>query len=162
MTLQFHPYDAAVGAAIRAGGPDAYGNPAEPALSDGDGVPCRSCLQDVPAGQTYLTLAARPFASLQPFANLRPFAETGPIFLGAKACTPWSGAGVPPILVTSPEYLLKGYSADKGLIYDTGRVVAADQIGTYAEWLFLSPQLAYVDVRSVRNTCFQARITRGA
>ena len=156
MTVQFHPYDAGVVAAIRAGGPDAYGNPAEPAQSDGDGAPCRSCLHDVPAGQTDLTLAARPFGSLQPFA------ETGPIFLCAGACTPWSGDGVPPILVTSPEYLLNGYSADERLIYGTGRVVAADQIGTYAEWLFLSPQLAYVDVRSVRNACFQARITRGA
>jgi hypothetical protein len=156
MPVQFHPYESTVVAQIRAGGPDAYGNPAERAMSDGDGVPCRSCLHDVPAGQDYLILAARPFSALQPYA------ETGPIFLCAAECTPWAGEGVPPVLSTSPDYLLKGYSSAERIVYGTGRVVLADQITTYAEQLFENPELAYVDVRSARNNCFQTRITRGA
>ena len=156
MPIRFHPYDPAFVASIRAGGPDAYGNPAERAISDGAGVPCRSCLHDVPRGQEYLILAARPFTTLQPYA------ETGPVFLCAAACTPWAGAGVPSILTTSPDYLLKGYCSAERIIYGTGRVVAADQISAVAEQLFENAQLAYVDVRSARNNCFQTRITRRA
>ena len=154
MPIQFHPYDPHFVASVRVGGPDAYGNPAERAMSDGDGVPCRSCLQDVPAGRDYLILAARPFDALQPYA------ETGPIFLCADDCTPWTGAGVPPILGTSPDYLLKGYSRNHRIIYGTGQVVPAGQLTDYAELLFDNPDLAYVDVRSARNNCFQTRITR--
>ena len=154
MPIQFHPYDSAFVATVRAGGPDAYGNPAERAISDGVGVPCRSCLSDVPAGQPYLILAARPFDALQPYA------ETGPIFLCAAHCTPWAGDGVPPALRTSVDYLLKGYSPAQRIIYGTGKVVLAQDLTAYAEQLFENPQLAYVDVRSARNNCFQTRITR--
>ena len=154
MHIQFHPYDAAFVASSRAGGPDAYGYPAEQAISDGDGVPCRSCLCDVPAGQAYLILAARPFDALQPYA------ETGPIFLCAQDCSPWAGDQVPPILGTSPDYLLKGYSTAQRIIYGTGRVVPAGDLAAYAEQLFHRAEVAYVDVRSARNNCFQTRITR--
>lgn len=154
MCVHFHPYDSAFVASIRAGGPDSYGNPAERAVSDGIGVPCRSCLRDVPAGTDYLILAARPFTALQPYA------ETGPIFLCADPCTAWVGAGLPPVLTTSPDYLLKAYSAAERIIYGTGKVVQATQIAAYAEQLFQNAQVAYVDVRSARNNCFQTRITR--
>ena len=154
MSIQFHPYDSQFVARIRAGGPDAYGNPAEREVSEGVGIPCRSCLQDVPAGREYLILAARPFDSLQPYA------ETGPIFLCADNCTAWTGSDVPPILGSSPDYLLKGYSSGQRIIYGTGRVVASGQLAAYAEQLFDNAQVAYVDVRSARNNCFQTRITR--
>lgn len=154
MKLTFHPYDPGVVAGIRAGGPDAYGNPAEHATSAGDGVPCRACLRNVPKGAGYLILAARPFPSPQPYA------ETGPIFLCAAPCTPWQGDGVPPILTTSPDYLLKGYSVDHRIVYGTGRIVPKDGIETYAGAVLSRPEVAYVDVRSARNNCFQTRITQ--
>lgn len=154
MHLQFHPYAPAFVATVRAGGPDAYGTPAERAMSNGHGVPCRSCLCDVPAGQEYLILAARPFDALQPYA------ETGPIFLCAQNCTPWAGDQVPPILGTAADYLLKGYSVAQRIIYGTGRVVPAGELASYAELLFQRAEVAYVDVRSARNNCFQTRITR--
>ena len=59
--MRILPYEADFVAAVRAGGPDANGQPAERATSGGAGVPCRSCLRDVPAGEAYLILAARPF-----------------------------------------------------------------------------------------------------
>ncbi len=37
--------------ALQAGGPDAYGMTPERRISDGDGVPCRHCLQNVRAGE---------------------------------------------------------------------------------------------------------------
>ncbi len=153
MSLHFHPYDPAFVASVRAGGPDANGQPAERAISDGHGTPCRSCLHDVPAGQEMLILAARPFPSLQPYA------ETGPVFLCASDCTPWPGDELPPILTTSPDYLLKGYSAQDRIVYGTGRIVPKDEIGSYAEQVFAAGNVAYIDVRSARNNCFQTRIT---
>ena len=155
MSLHFHPYDQSFVDAVRAGGPDAYGRPAEPSVSDGAGNPCRSCLHPVPAGAAMLILAARPFPSPQPYA------ETGPIFLCAEPCTPWSGDGVPPVLTTAPDYLLKGYTEDDRILYGTGRVVAAADLPGYAETLLSDDRVAYVDVRSARNNCFQTRITRG-
>ena len=111
MDLTFEALDSALAADLRRGGPDANGQPAERgAISDGEGVPCRHCLSHVPAGREYLILAHRPFPAPQPYA------ETGPIFLCADDCGRWHGAGVPPILATSPDYLLKGYSADHRIV----------------------------------------------
>jgi hypothetical protein len=141
--------------ALRAGAPDANGLPVERgAVSDGAGVPCRHCLDHTPAGREYLILAHRPFPAPQPYA------ETGPIFLCADDCARWEGTAVPPILTTSPDYLLKGYSADNRILYGTGRVVPRQEVPDYAAELLADPRLAYVDVRSARNNCFQLRIRR--
>lgn len=160
MTLTFQPLDSDLVRAIRAGGPDANGQPAERgAISDGVGVPCRYCLCHVPAGEEYLILAHQPFPAPQPYA------ETGPIFLCAADCAAWpgdaaGGHGLPPILTTSPDYLLKGYGADHRIRYGTGRVVARDDLAAYAGTLLADPAIAFVDVRSARNNCYQCRIRR--
>lgn len=153
MQLKCAAYDQDFVDAIRAGGPDANGQPAEYAVSDGVGTPCRSCLCNVPAGQGMLILAARPFSRLQPYAEL------GPIFLCAQACMPFSGNGEPPILSTSADYLLKGYSAEDRIVYGTGQIVAAPRLRNYAAKLLNDARVAYVDVRSARNNCFLTRIT---
>ena len=152
--IRFLPLDADFVAAVRSDGPDAYGRPAERAVSDGPGNPCRSCLRDVPEGAAMLVLAARPFP------DPKPYAETGPIFLCAEPCEPWAGEGPPPILRSSPDYLLKGYSADHRIVYGTGRITPSDEIESYAGALTSRPGIAYVDVRSARNNCFQTRIVR--
>ena len=154
MPFVFHPYVQGFVDRVRAGGPDAYGLPAELTVSDGQGNPCRSCLDQVPAGTAMLVLAARPFPAAQPYA------ETGPIFLCADACTPFAAPGLPPVLVTSPHYLLKGYGADHRIISGTGAVVAQEALIPYAGSVFSRPDVAYVDVRSARNNCFLTRITR--
>jgi hypothetical protein len=100
-----------------------------------------------------LILAYRPFDTAQPYA------ETGPIFLCAEACEPWSGKGLPPML-DSPDYLLKGYTADQRIRYGTGKIVAKAEIASYAADLLARDEISFVDVRSARNNCFQARIVR--
>jgi hypothetical protein len=156
MTIRFLPLPTDLVAAIRAGGPDAYGQPAERgAVSDGRGVPCRHCLRETPEGGGYLILAHRPFPDAQPYA------ETGPILLCEENCPAWNGEGVPPILTTSPDYLLKGYSADHRIVYGSGRVVPRREVAAYAEGLLADARVAFVDVRSARNNCFQTRIVRG-
>ncbi|WP_347313175.1 DUF1203 domain-containing protein [Defluviimonas sp. SAOS-178_SWC] len=155
MNLVFEAMDSVEVAALRAGGPDANGLPPERgAVSSGDGAPCRHCLGHVPAGEEYLILAHRPFPALQPYA------ECGPIFLCAGDCARWPGEGVPPILRTSPDYLVKGYTADHRILYGSGRIVVQSGVEAYAGELLADPNVAFVDVRSARNNCFQLRIRR--
>ena len=154
MTPVYNPYDQEFVRLVRNGGPDANGQIAERSVSDGAGNPCRSCLEDIPESAEMLILAARPFPSLQPYA------ETGPIFLCADECSPWDGQGVPPVLRSSPDYLLKAYSEDDRIIYGTGKIVTTGDLNDYALALLERSNVAYVDVRSARNNCFQTRITR--
>ncbi len=150
--LNYLPYDQAEVDALRAGGPDVYGMPAERAISDGVGTPCRSCLHNVPVGAEMLICAARPFPALQPYA------ETGPIFLCAQDCTPYGAAEMPPVLGTSPDYLLKGYGPDHRIVYGTGQITVSADIAQTAQSLLNRDDVAYVDVRSARNNCFLTRI----
>ncbi|MAU51075.1 MAG: hypothetical protein CMN17_01605 [Roseovarius sp.] len=52
--------------------------------------------------------------------------------------------------------------ADERIVYGTGKVVAtgAAQMD-HAEWALGWPGVAFVDVRSARNNCFQAHILPG-
>ena len=140
--------------AYQNGAPDAFGNAPEHAISDGDGNPCRHCLQDIPQGAGMLILAHKPFA------GTHPYAEVGPIFLCADACDAGTGDTPPPILTTSPDYLVKGYSEDDRIVYGTGAVLAADTLAARAKTLLDDPRVAYLHVRSARNNCYQLRIDR--
>ena len=141
--------------ALQAGGPDAYGNVPERAISDGDGQPCRHCLQQVPTGEEYLILAHRPFPDTQPYA------ETGPIFLCAKPCAPGGGADIPASLYMDA-YLVKGYTKDNRIRYGTGAVTPTQSIPERAAEILKNPEIAYVHVRSAANNCYSVRIDREA
>ena len=82
----------------------------------------------------------------------------GPVFVCADECAP-EGSGEPPIIV-SPDYLLKAYSTDQRIIYGTGRITPKAEISTYADTLLARDDVAFVDLRSARNNCWQARLTR--
>lgn len=154
MTILFEglPTDA-VQAAKRAGR-DAYGLPIETYLSAGDAYPCRHCLGETPEGEDYLILAWRPFE------GTNPYTETGPIFLCARDCeAALPGADVPAIL-KSPHYLVRGYSAEERIVYGTGKVVPTPDIPGYAAQVLRDPTVAFVDVRSAANNCFQCRVRR--
>ena len=143
--------------ALRAGGPDANGMAPERAVSDGGGNPCRHCLTFIPEGEEMLIVAHRPFDTLQPYA------EVGPIFLCARDCARWEGAGLPPILQGgAEERLVKGYSADDRIVYGLGKVVPVPDIVDRARTLLGDPRVAYVHVRSSTNNCFTCRIDRAS
>jgi hypothetical protein len=157
MELFYEPIASDLVRALRTGAPDANGQPAERgAIASGQGEPCRHCLKNVPEGSGYLILAHRPFPAPQPYA------ETGPIFLCADDCPAWGGEGLPPILTASADYLLKGYTHGHRILYGTGRITPRHQLEVYARELLADPRVAYVDVRSARNNCFQLRIRRAA
>ncbi len=141
--------------ALQAGGPDAYGLVPERRVSDGAGIPCRHCLSEVAAGEAYLILAHRPFATLQPYA------ETGPIFLHASPCERHAeSAETPAMFLEWEQLLMKGYTADERIVYGTGQVLATVAIAAAAARLLERPGIAFVDLRSAKNNCFQARIVR--
>lgn len=140
---------------LQRGGTDVHGQAPERATSSGKGTPCRHCLQDVPEGAEMLILAHRPFN------GVHAYAETGPIFLCARECTRGGTCdALPPILTTSPDYLVKGYSTDEHIVYGTGEVVATDDIQKKVADIFRNPDVAFIHVRSARNNCFQARVDR--
>ncbi|MCB0060720.1 MAG: DUF1203 domain-containing protein, partial [Caldilineaceae bacterium] len=85
---------------LQRGAPDANGQRPECALSDGDGIPCRHCLQLGAAGEPYLILAHRPFTTVQPYA------ECGPIFLHAEHCERHADSAQLPAILGSPQYIL--------------------------------------------------------
>ena len=100
-----------------------------------------------------LVLAHRPFPAPQPYA------EIGPIFLCAEECTAGGGL-VRPEMLTSPDYILRGYGADDRIVYGTGAVTPTEGIPARAEVLFADPRVAYLHIRSARNNCFQCRVDR--
>ncbi|MET4805623.1 DUF1203 domain-containing protein [Limibacillus sp. MBR-115] len=140
----------------QAGGLDANDQKPEVHISDGDGVPCRHCLSTVAAGQRYLILAHRPFPDKQPYAEL------GPIFLHGESCPRHEEtAGVPPMLRSYHQVLVRGYGADNRIRYGTGRIVPGGQLAETAEAMLAEEGVAYLHVRSASNNCFLCRIDRG-
>lgn len=153
MPIRFEPLPADWVAAIRAGGPDANGQPAERMVSDGDGNSCRYCLCHTPKGEEMLILAARPFPDPQPYA------ETGPIFMCAE-CARFEGPGIPLIVRDKSAYIVRGYKSDNRILYGTGKVVTANDLPGYCEDLLTSPDIAYLHVRSATNNCYQVKVVR--
>ncbi|MGH1412341.1 MAG: DUF1203 domain-containing protein [Pelagimonas sp.] len=139
----------------QAGGADAYDLAPERVISEGAGNPCRHCLKTVPDGDEMLILAHRPFGSLQPYA------ETGPIFLCAEACDRFESDVLPPVLMRSPQYLIKGYTVDERISYGTGAIVAQSDLENSVSERLNMPHIAFVDIRSASNNCWQARARKG-
>lgn len=154
MPIRFMPLPTDMVTALRNRQPDAYGlMPERVAASGGTGTPCRHCLRQVPEGAPYLIAAHRPFA------GLNPYTETGPIFLCADEC-PCGGSGFPEDLLTSPGYIVRGYSADERIVYGTGAVIATPEIEARCLTLFDRPEIAFIHIRSASNNCFLCRAER--
>lgn len=149
--MRFSPISTPIARAYQSGGLDANGQVPERQISDGDGNPCRHCLNLIPKGAEMLVLAHRPFPAPQPYA------EVGPIFLCADACEAGGGEDMPQIL-ESPTYILRGYGRDDRIVYGTGAVVPTQTLPEEAARRLADPRIAYVHVRSARNNCFQVRI----
>jgi hypothetical protein len=154
MTIRFKALPTENVRALQRGAADAYGFVPERQVSDGDGVPCRHCLRNVAAGEEYLVLAFRPFPALQPYA------ETGPIFLHAAECERAQEGETLPEMLTSRDYIVRGYGADDRIVYGSGAVVPTGEVIARAEALLERSDIAYLHMRSARNNCYQCRIDR--
>jgi hypothetical protein len=137
------------------GARDAYGCTPERRTADGSGLPCRHCLSEIDVGDDYLILAHRPFQSLQPYA------ETGPIFVHAKPCRRHpEPPDTPAAFLKRPQMMLRGYDIQERIVYGTGSIVSADRIAEKAATILENPDVAFVDLRSASNNCFQCRVVR--
>ncbi|TCL67225.1 DUF1203 domain-containing protein [Rhizobium sp. BK251] len=137
------------------GGIDAYGQQPETMVSDGPGNPCRHCLRNIEEGEELFVFAYRPFPELQPYA------ETGPVFLHKRPCDRYAAEEVlPPVLKTSPDFIVRGYGANDRIVYGTGAVTRSEDIPAYADELLRRDGIAYLHVRSARNNCYQCRIDK--
>ena len=156
-TVVLKPIPTEIAQNLQRGGEDANGHIPKIQVSDGNGNPCRHCLRNIPEGGDMLILAHRPFD------GLHPYAETGPIFLCAEPCERHTDStALPPVLTTSPDYLIKGYGRDDRIVYGTGAVVPTTRLAEHATRILDDPKVAYVHVRSARNNCYQARVERKA
>jgi hypothetical protein len=137
------------------GGRDAYDNLPETMISDGPGYPCRHCLENIDAGDEVLVFAYRPFPGLQPYA------ETGPVFMHKQRCERYVAEEImPPVLATSRDFIVRGYSENNRIAYGSGAVTPIGDIPNYAATLLERPEISYVHVRSARNNCYQCRIDK--
>lgn len=152
-SITFCPLPTADIHALQNGGLDANGQKPERHISDGDGVPCRHCLTEIPAGEPYLILAYRPFPDAQPYA------EMGPIFLHAESCPAYEASEeLPPMLCAKESLLLRGYNEQNRIVYGTGQIVEAAKIPEAASVILAMPEVRYIHVRSASNNCYQCRI----
>ena len=140
--------------ALQSGGPDAFGATPERAISSGEGVPCRHCLQIVEKGKPYLIVAYRPFN------GLHPYTETGPIFLCAEECERAPASADIPATMYSPTHIVRGYGEDERILYGTGGVVPTGDVPAQAAALLQEDRVAFVHVRSSSNNCFTCRVDR--
>jgi hypothetical protein len=140
--------------ALQQGGLDAHGQQAESAISDGEGNPCRHCLEMIEKDAPFLVLAWRPFS------GINPYTETGPIFLHSIACEAYDNdtESLPPVLADSADFIVRGYDVDERIVYGTGGVVPREEIVRRAEKLFENKRVCFIHVRSSSNNCWQARI----
>jgi Protein of unknown function (DUF1203) len=138
---------------IRRGALDANGQPALTRIAEGVANPCRHCLGLIAEGEEKLVLAWRPFASLQPYA------ETGPIFLHARVCERYESLSLPAWFAFMDPAIVRGYSSDDWIRYDTGFVVPGKELTATCEGILADERIAYVHVRSKYN-CFQCRVDR--
>lgn len=154
MTIAFIAMPAADAEHLWNGGADAYGRQPETKTSDGPGHPCRHCLKNIDTGEELLLLAYRPFPELQPYA------ETGPIFLHKQPCRRYAAEEVLPPMLSSTDYIVRGYGHDDRIVYGSGAVTPTGKIASRAEELLARDDIAYVHVRSARNNCYQCRIDK--
>ncbi len=153
MKLRFIPLPTETARRLQAGGLDANCQKAEVQISDGTGNPCRHCLSEIPANESMLALAYRPFPEIQPYA------EVGPIFLCDKECERYPESDELPVMFQKWDNLMiRAYGSNDRIIYGTGKVVETKTIVKAVIELFERQETAYVHLRSASYNCYQCRV----
>jgi hypothetical protein len=138
---------------VRQGGTDANGQPAVKMVAQGGSNPCRHCLRLISEGEQKLVLAHRPFDRLQPYA------EVGPIFLHREDCVRYESDRLPAWFAYLQPAIIRGYSQDDWILYETGDVVPGNELPSVCDRIFGRPEVEYIHIRSKFN-CFQCRVDR--
>ena len=127
-------------------------------VSQGGG-PCRHCLCPIHPHEEMLILGYCPFPSLQPYA------ETGPIFLHAKECKPYTDINVLPVMFSdSPDALMivRGYNYNDRIEYGATAVISVNRLEKNCRDLLINEDVAYLHIRSALTNCYQFRVDGGS
>ncbi len=152
-SLLFKPLQTETVRALQNGKKDAYGHLPEKYVSDGSGLPCRHCLDQIEKDEEFLVLSYKPFETQQPYA------EQGPIFLHARECDAYTDReNLPKMYEPDGSILLRGYSRHDRIVYGTGQVVLNRNVERQAHEILATKGVAYIHARSASNNCFQYRI----
>lgn len=54
--------------------------------------------------------------------------------------------------------MVRGYGPDERIVYGTGQVTRTDRLVEAAVKILADPRVAFVDLRSATNGCFQCRV----
>ncbi len=132
---------------------DAFGNDLVERRDD-DRHQCRSCLRLTEPGEPYLALAHRPFPTAHPFA------ETGPIYVHARACAPYSDSHEYPAKFPRQEVVLRAYGSNDEIT--DARFVGERRVEEVIGELLDDGRNAYLHARNSTYGCFMFRIDRAA
>jgi hypothetical protein len=113
--------------------------------------PCRRCLRWAQPGEVVVLF---PYTSIP---SGHPYSETGPIFVHAHDCEPYSATDEYPADFSSGR-VFRAYDSRYKII--DARVLNGGEPAVLIEDLFQNPDTAFVDVRSVTHGCFTFRVHR--
>ena len=151
--FQVRAIPAAALEAVRTGGVDASGQPAEHVVAQG-GEPLRCCLSNAEAGAELLLFSYR--LPLPP----SPYREVGPVFTHAHPCSGYPGDDTYPPDFRGHPQVLRAYDA-RGRIHSATRVDDGSNPEGSLTQMLRDPGVAQVHSRNVAHGCFMFSVTRG-
>ncbi|MCF2529605.1 DUF1203 domain-containing protein [Yinghuangia soli] len=150
----FHALPADLLAAIRAGGPDASGNPADRARHWEAGRPLRCCLRYSEAGDELLL-----FGVAAPMPGTSPYREIGAVLVHADECPgPVRTDGYPEEWYGRPQ-ILRAYDA-RGWIHGATRMHDGSDPERELAEMFAHPEVVQVHSRNISWGCYMFAVTR--
>ena len=137
--------------AVRGGGGDASGNPAERVVASG-GEPLRCCLRDARPGEDLLLFGYAPPIPAGPYV------ERGAVFAHAASCERPTATGAYPVAWRGRAQVLRAYDA-RGWIRDAEVHDGVRPESAIAR-LLADPAVVQVHSRNVAYGCFMFRVVR--
>jgi hypothetical protein len=127
---------------VRTDAPGAVRRPAD------DRSPCRRCLRDAAAGEPLV------LASYDPFTVRSPYAGSGPVFVHAGGCEPFSGDETEQVAGRSLS--IRAYDAD-AMLTDAA-VLPGERFEDAARAMLDDPDVAFLHVHFAGPGCFAFRV----
>ena len=116
-----------------------------------ESAPCRHCLRWAQPGERVVLF---PYTAIP---SGQPYSETGPIFIHADKCQPYSATNEYPADFRNGR-VFRAYDSSYNII--DAQVMDGSEPEVVIESLFQNPDTAFVDVRSVTHGCFTFRVQR--
>lgn len=149
-----HAIPSETAARFRSDHRDDFGSELKIMSSPDGGLPCRHCLARSRPGEEML---------LGSYKLERPkgvYWTPSPIFVHAKPCAPFDGAGRVPEVLHGSLLSLRSYDAQDMVIYDLGVVTDSQGLTGLIERALADTRTSYINVHTARPGCMLCVITR--